>query len=413
MFPKLSGKGLQRIVLPLALWFSILFAAQADDWPNWSGAHHDGISRETGFADTWPKEGLPIEWTCEIGTGFSSVSVAGERLFAMGHKDGAEMVWCLNCQSGEVIWIHEYPGELIPNLHEGGPCSTPTIDGDRVYTVGKEGQLFCLNVADGKVLWEKLLQQELDVKLPEWGFSSSPRILGNQLILEAGRVVSFDKSNGDKLWQTEIHEAGYGSAAVFQHGGNTLIATLDCDGLRIVDSANGQQIAFTEWKSPYRTNASTPIVVGDQIFVSTGYKIGCGLFQLQGDSLDLVYKNTDMRNHFNNSILLDGWLYGFDGDSHLGRVVTLNCVDFATGELAWKQRGLGCGSLLITDGKLLVLTEDGALVLAKASADAYKELARSEFLEGRCWTVPVLSNGRVYGRNADGKLACVTLPRKE
>ena len=120
-----------------------------------------------------------------------------------------------------------------------------------------------------------------------------------------------------------------------------------------------------------------------------------------------------MRNHFNNSILLDGWLYGFDGDSHLGRVVTLNCVDFATGELAWKQRGLGCGSLLITDGKLLVLTEDGALVLAKASADAYKELARSEFLEGRCWTVPVLSNGRVYGRNADGKLACVTLPRKE
>ena len=253
-----------------------------------------------------------------------------------------------------------------------------------------------------------MLQQELDVKLPEWGFSSSPRILGNQLILEAGRVVSFDKSNGDKLWQTEIHEAGYGSAAVFQHGGNTLIATLDCDGLRIVDSANGQQIAFTEWKSPYRTNASTPIVVGDQIFVSTGYKIGCGLFQLQGDSLDLVYKNTDMRNHFNNSILLDGWLYGFDGDSHLGRVVTLNCVDFATGELAWKQRGLGCGSLLITDGKLLVLTEDGALVLAKASADAYKELARSEFLEGRCWTVPVLSNGRVYGRNADGKLACVT-----
>ena len=86
MFPKLSGKGLQRIALPLALWFSCLFTIQADDWPNWSGAYHDGISRETDFSDTWPKEGLPIEWTREIGTGFSSVSVAGQRLFAMGHS---------------------------------------------------------------------------------------------------------------------------------------------------------------------------------------------------------------------------------------------------------------------------------------------------------------------------------------
>jgi len=411
MIPMSGSKGLHRILLAVLLWMSLSSAVQADDWPNWNGSNHDGISRETGFADAWPQDGLPIEWTREIGTGFSSISVAGERLFAMGHKDGVETVWCLNCRSGKVLWTHEYPGELIPNLHEGGPCSTPTVDGDRVYTVGKEGQLYCLDMADGKVLWEKMLQQELDVKLPEWGFSGSPRILGKQLILEAGRVVSFDKSNGDRLWQTEIHEAGYGSAAVFQHEEKTLIATLDCDGVRIVDSADGTQIAFTAWKSPYRTNATTPIVMGDQIFVSTGYKIGCGLFRLQGESLELVYKNTEMRNHFNNSVLLDGHLYGFDGDAHLGRLVTLTCIDFTTGNLAWRQRGLGCGSLLIADDKLLVLTEDGTLVLAKASPDAYVELARSAFLEGRCWTVPVLSDGRVYGRNAGGKLVCVTLPK--
>ncbi len=406
-----GSKVVHRIPLAVLLWTSLPFGAPADDWPNWSGPQHDGISRETGFADVWPTDGLPIEWTREIGTGFSSMSVAGDRLFAMGHTDGAEIVWCLNCRNGEVFWRHEYPAALIPNLHEGGPCSTPTVDGNRVYTVGKEGHLFCLNIADGKVLWEKTLQPELEVQLPEWGFSSSPRILGKQLILEAGRVVSFDKLNGDKLWQTEIHEAGYGSAAVFEHGGKTLIATLDCDGLRIVNSTDGTQVAFTEWKSPYRTNATTPIVVGDQIFVSTGYKIGCGLFRLEGESLDLVYKNTEMRNHFNNSILLNGHLYGFDGDAHLGRLVTLTCIDFTTGELAWRQRGLGCGSVLIADGKLLVLTEDGTLVLAQASPDAYVELARSTFLEGRCWTVPVLSDGRVYGRNAGGKLVCVSLPK--
>jgi outer membrane protein assembly factor BamB len=399
------------ILLAMIMSVSTPHGVRADDWPNWSGVNHDGMSRETGFADAWPDGGVPIDWSRDIGIGFSSMSVVGHRLFAMGHESGVESVWCLDSRSGEVIWKHQYPGELLPNLHEGGPSSTPTVVAEYVYTLGKEGQLFCLNIADGKVVWEKKLQQELGVKTPEWGFSSSPRIVGNQLILEAGRVVSFDRQNGEKLWQTEPHDAGYGSAAVFQQSGKTLIATLDCDGLRIVDAANGTQVAFTEWKSPYKTNASTPIVAGDEIFISTGYKVGCGLFRLQNESLEPVYKNTDMRNHFNNSILLDGSLYGFDGDSHIGRLVTLNCIDFRTGKPAWKQRGLGCGSLLIADGKLLILAEDGTLVLAKASPAAYTELARSPFLEGRCWTVPVLADGRVYGRNAAGKLVCVTLPK--
>ena len=424
MIPRLHSKVAQQTLLSMSFWMFILPTVQADDWPNWNGAHHDGISRETGFSDAWSKDGLPVKWTREIGAGFSSMSVVSERLLTMGHHseteigdskigDGIETVWCLNPQTGDVLWKHEYPGKLLPNLHEGGPCSTPTVDGDYVYTVGKEGQLFCLNLADGKVVWGKMLQTELGVKLPEWGFSSSARILGNQLVLEAGRVVSFDKRTGDKLWQTEIHEAGYGSAAVFEHDGKTLIATLDCDGLRVVDSTDGRQIAFTEWKSPYQTNATTPIIVGDQIFVSTGYKVGCGLFRLKGNSLELVYKNKDMRNHFNNSILHNGHLYGFDGDAHLGRLVTLNCIDFATGKLAWQQRGLGCGSLLIVDDKLLVLTEGGELVLAKASAESFVELARSPFLDGRCWTVQVLVNGSVYGRNAAGKLVCVKLPVKQ
>ena len=424
MIPKLRSKVAQQTLLSISLSMFILVTGEAHDWPNWNGGHHDGISRETGFADAWPKTGLPVKWTREIGAGFSSMSVVGERMFTMGHRsdtetgdtktgDGIETVWCLNPQTGDVLWKHEYPGKLLPNLHEGGPCSTPTVDGDYVYTLGKEGQLFCLSLADGNVVWEKMLQTELGVKLPEWGFSSSARILGNQLILEAGRVVSFDKRTGDKLWQTDIHEAGYGSAAVFEHDGKTLIATLDCDGLRVVDSTDGRQIAYTEWKSPYQTNATTPIIVGDQIFVSTGYKVGCGLFRLQGDSLELVYKNKDMRNHFNNSILYNEHLYGFDGDAHLGRLVTLNCIDFATGKLTWQQRGLGCGSLLIADNKLLVLTESGELVLAKATSESFVELARSPFLEGRCWTVPVLVNGLVYGRNAAGKLVCVKLPEEQ
>ncbi len=397
----------------LSVVLSVLISGNGfpEDWPNWNGPTHDGHSSETGFANAWPKQGLPIEWTCEIGTGFSSMAVVGDRLLAMGHQKDHETVWCLNSQTSEVIWSHSYPGELLPNLHEGGPAATPTVDGDRVYTVGKEGQLFCLNLAYGSVLWEKKLQEDLGVKTPEWGFSSSPRILDDQLLLEAGRVVSYNKLTGEKQWQTDLHDAGYGSVAPFSQGDKTLLATLDCDGLRIVDSANGDQIAFSEWKSPYRTNSTTPIVVNDQIFISTGYKVGCALFRLQGVDLKLIYKNTEMRNHFNNSVLHNGWLYGLDGDSHNGRNVTLNCINIETGKLAWKQRGLGCGSLLVVDDKLLVLAETGDLVLAEASSKSWKELARTRFLKGRCWTAPLLANGRVYGRNADGTLVCVSLPK--
>ena len=384
-----------------------------DDWPNWSGPAFNGISQETGFAATWPKDGLTPEWTREIGTGFSSMSVVGDRLLAMGHAEETETVWCLNPATGEVLWKHTYPGQLLPNLHEGGPGATPTIDESRVYTVGKEGQLFCLNLEDGSVIWQSMLQQELGVKLPEWGFSSSPRVLGNQLILEAGRVVSFDKFTGKKIWQTELHEAGYGSATVFEQGGQTLIATLDCDGLRVLKAEDGSEIAFAEWKSPYKTNATTPIVVGDTIYISTGYKVGCALFRLTEGKLERIYANTNMRNHFNNSLLIDGFLYGFDGDSHNGRNVTLNCVNYETGELKWKQRGLGCGSLIAADGKLIILAETGDLVLAEAASDSFKELARTKFLTGRCWTSPILANGRVFGRNSDGTLVCVTLPREE
>ncbi len=379
-------------------------------WPNWMGPNHDGISHEKGWSSDWPEKGLPVDWTREIGIGFSSISIDSEHLFTMGHVEGKEFVYCLNPETGEEIWSYSYPCELVDNLHEGGPGSTPTIDGKYVYTVGREGQVFCFQKNDGKIIWERDLQKDLKMRLPEWGFTSSPYILNNQLILNPGAIVSYDKSTGDINWKTKHHNAGYGSVISFPHDNKTLLASLDCDGLRVVQSSDGTEIDFYECKSPFRTNSTTPIIKGDKIYISNGYQVGCSLLQLEGNELKLIYKNRKMRNHFNNSILWDGHLYGFDGNSNLGRVVQLKCMNFETGKVVWRKRGLGCGSLMIADGKLLLLTEDGKLVLAKATSDGFEELAESDFLEGRCWTVPVLFNGHVYGRNATGKLVSVKLP---
>ncbi len=385
--------------------------SDAANWPNWLGPRHDGIATVETLATAWPAEGLPLVWSREIGIGFSSLSIVDGRAYTMGHVDGMECVYCLNADSGEIYWKHESPAKLLPNLHEGGPAATPTVDGERVYTLGKEGQLFCFTADAGEIKWQKNLLADLDVRLPEWGFSSSPYVLDDQLILQGGRVVSYDKHTGDKNWQTEKHRAGYGSAAVFERAGVTLLATLDCDGLRVLWADNGAEVSFAEWDSPFRTNSTTPIVDDGKIYISTGYNVGCGLFAFDGDSeLELVYANREMRNHFNNSILFNGFLYGFDGNSNLGRVVQLTCQDIQTGEVMWQERGFGCGSLMIVNGQLLILSEDGTLVLAAASTDAYEELARSPLLTGRCWTIPVVYRNRVYARNAAGRLVCAQLP---
>ena len=414
---KVAKFAFNAVALNLILFASTCDAQQSHAWTNWMGGNIDGVSLEAGWSTDWPDEGLPHAWEAEIGIGFSSMAIANGRLFTMGYKgdqrDGTETVYCLNSETGEELWTHSYPSQLVDNLYEGGPGSTPTIDGDHVYTLGKEGQLFCFRVHDGQIVWQRKLQQDLDVSLPEWGFNSSPRILGDQLILEAGRVASYDKQTGKINWQTSKHIAGYGSAALLEQDGKQFLATLDCEGFKITAAEDGTEVDGYPWPSPFQTNSTTPIVHGNTIFVSTGYQMGCGLFRFSNRRLDLIYDNRDMRNHFNNSILWDGYLYGFDGNSNLGRVVHLVCMNHETGEVAWKHRGLGCGSLMIADGKLVILSDDGRLVIAKANPREFVELASTQILEGRCWTVPVLLNSHVYARNARGNLVCVKLPPSE
>jgi len=376
-------------------------------WPNWRGPNHDGISRETDWTAAWPDAGPKTVWTKQIGIGFSSMAVVNHRVYAMGHTSGQETVWCLNAETGEEIWKHSYKGKLVNNLHEGGPCATPTVDGELVYTVGREGQLFCLKANTGKPVWAKSLPSELGVKLPAWGFSCSPLVLGEKLIVEAGRTVAFNKTTGGILWKTEKYKLGYGSPYAFKLDQQLLLAVLNNDCLMVVRADNGKVLARQRWTTKYATSAATPIVVDGQIFISTGYNQGCALFAFDGEKLKPVYDNRDMRNHFNNCVLWKGNLYGVDGQSNSGRLCKIVCMDFKTGNVKWAERAYGCGSLLIADGKLIILSDKGELVTAEATDAGFKKISSARVLEGKCWTVPVLSNGLIYCRNAAGKLVCV------
>lgn len=377
-------------------------------WPRWSGPNGDMISSETGWNFKWPESGPPLLWKTNVGTGFSSVAVADNRLYTMGNRDGQDIVFCLDAATGNEIWQHSYPCSLVDNMHEGGPGATPTIDGDRVYTLSREGHVFCLGADDGAVQWSTSIEEIVGDRHPEWGFTCSPRVLDGQLILEVGRVLALDKMTGDQKWQSETrYRPGYGSPAFFKQEGKQFIAVLNNDFLLVVGATDGKEIAKFEWETQYAMTSATPIVTGEGIFISSGYNRGCSLLRFAGQRLDAVYENRNMRNHFNNSVLLDGHLYGIDGNSNSSRNCKLVCLNLKSGEAIWSERGMGCGSLMAADGKLIVLSDDGVLSIVEATSNGYQELSKVRVLEGPCWTVPVLAGHRIYARNAPGELVCV------
>lgn len=397
---------LLRSTLAVLLSLTATFLS-AEDWPCWRGPRGDGISRESNWNAKWPESGPKTLWKAEVGTGFSSFSVANGRVFTMGWKDGEDSVYCFNAETGEKLWTHTYKCLLVDNLHEGGPACTPTVDGDRVYTISKEGHFFCLSADKGAVIWKEELQPLLDVSMPEWGFSCSPLVVGDLLIVEAGRTVAFDKLTGKIIWQTEKYYPGYGSPALWEVGGKRLIATLNNECLLVIDLKTGDVLDKAPWTTDYKTSSITPIVSGESIFISTGYKRGCAKWTLKDGKLENDYENKSMANHMANCVLWKGHLFGIDGNSHAASQCRVTCVDYATGKAVWKERGLGCGSLLMAGEKLILLSDAGELVVAEPSFEEFKPLARAQVLSGRCWTVPVLANGRIFCRNAAGEVVCV------
>jgi len=376
-------------------------------WPRWRGPRADGISHETGWSTDWPEGGPRQLWTKSVGMGFSCTSVAGGKLYTVGHAGEIDTLYCLNAESGDEIWKVSYSAPIAKDADEGGPASTPTVDGDRVYVLSKKGRFACLDAASGKEIWKVELEELLEMPMSGWGYSCSPLVVGEQIIVEAGCTAALDKHTGKLVWKTEKYRHGYGSPMTFQHNGEPRIAVLNNDFLLVLRARDGQEIDKYRWETPSSTAATTPIVHGNTIFISTGYKRGCALFELKDDKLEQRYENKNMSNHINSCVLWKEHLYGFDGNTHVRRLVKLTCIEQATSKVKWRQGDLGVGSLIVADGKLIVLSEEGELIVAEASPEAFKVLARAKVLDGTCWTLPVLANGRIYCRNSAGKLVAL------
>lgn len=375
-------------------------AGRADDWPQWRGPDRNGISRETGWTANWPKGGPKVLWRAEVGAGYSSFAVADGRVYTMGHAGGSDTVYCFGAETGKVIWKRSYACSTVKGY--GGPRASPTVDGKRVYTLSRDGHLNCFEADSGKVVWTR----KVPAKPPTWGFASSPLVSGKLVVVNTGSAgMAFSKTTGRPAWSNGKGKAGYASPVELKRGSKTELLIFTSNALVGVNATSGRRSWSLPWDTKHDVNAADPVVEGDRVFISSGYNVGCALLSVARGRIRPVWRNTNMRNHFNSTVLWKDALYGFDES-------VLRCLDFKTGEVKWSQRGLGKASLMISDGKLIILSERGELVVAEASTFAFRPLGRAQVLRGHCWTVPVLANGRIYCRTDAGSVVCVDVTGK-
>ena len=396
-----------------AIGFCVLQLEARADWLHYRGPTMNGISPEKGWNSQFPSGGPKVLWRENLGIGTSSVTVAGDRGYSMGNLNGKDIVYCFDAKTGRVAWRHEYPLALDPNMFEGGPRSTPTLDGGRVYSVSHQGDLWCLDAATGKKVWYKHYQKDFGGRRPEWGYAGSPTVEGKMLLLDAGgkgsSTVALDKTNGNVIWKAGDDEAGYGSPVAATIGGKRTVVIFKASHLVGLDAATGREFWRTEWKTSYDVNAVTPVIVSDRILISSGYNHGAALYAVNGGKLSQVWTNKKLRSHFNSPVVLQGAIYGIDGDAGGGNLV---CLDLETGEQKWIEKSAKGGSLISADGKLIVLTEKGELVIADASPSGFRAVSRASVLSKRCWVQPTLVNGRLFVRNNAGDLHCLDLGAK-
>lgn len=380
------------------------FVAVAADWPQWRGPERDGISQESGLLQKWPEGGPPLAWKATgLGEGFASVAVAEGRVITQGQAGGGQAVIAFDEATGQQLWKTPN-GDAYLDRRGGGPRGTPTIDGDIAYILGSNGSLIALEAATGKKAWASNVLSRFNAGNINWGLSESPLIDGRQLIVNAGgggaSVVAIDKNNGNIIWKSLDDEAGYSSAMLTEAGGVRQYVLLTGEAAIGVRADNGKELWRYSRVSNSTANVATPVVRGDQVFVSSDYGTGGGLLKLaangDGVNADEVYFNRDMRNHYNTPVLIGDHMYGYSS-----RILT--CMNFATGEVAWQDRSVGKGQVIAAGGLLYLLSEDGVVGLAEVTPEGYRERSRFSIPSGEypTWTLPVVANGRLYLREQD------------
>jgi outer membrane protein assembly factor BamB len=399
---------------------ALTLCAQAEDWPQWRGPNRTGRSKETGLLKEWPAGGPKLLWKEKgIGEGYSTPAIVGDRIYLMANTKGEEYVLACDVKDGSKVWS-THVGKVGPNKgpQYPGARSTPTVEGERIYALGSDGDLACLEKSTGKVIWTKNLRKEYDGVMGIWAYSESPLIDGDVLVCTPGgktaTLVALKKKDGATLWKSAVPEgdaAGYASAIAVEVGGVRQYVQFLGKGVVGVDAKTGKFLWRYDETKDQAANIPTPVFHDDCVFTSTSRK-GTGLNRIKVNKDEVtseqVYFNTTMLNSIGGVVRVGEHVYG---TTARGELV---CMEFKTGKEKWKNKSVGmASSLCYADGMLYVRGQGGSgfgaettpkVALVEASPDGYKEKGRfnqPDHGKRPAWPHPVVANGRLYLRDGD------------
>ena len=434
-----------RLPMRTGIFAVLLFTTTlaAADWPQFRGPERNGISKETGLLKTWPKEGPPLLWSYKnAGLGFAGPAIVGDRLYTMGAFKDQESVICLSVkENGRMLWATPLGPSFTfeGNLWGDGPRSTPTVDGDFVYALGAQGELACLSKNDGKIVWRKNMIKDFGGAMMEegdsnWGYSESPLIDGDLLICtpgseKNGTVIALDKKTGAVKWQCgELkHRAPYTSVVVADIGGvrqyiQTSYVQEPPGGFISGIEAKTGKLLWTEsiFKRSSYAIASTPIIKGNSVYVTSGYGGGCHRFEISKDGAKFKAEEKfskknqkSMKNTHGGVVLIGDHIYGHS------EVLGWVCQDFKTGDITWNDANqLECnsGAICAANGQLYLFSDEGEVALLDPDTQGWTEKgrfklpeasanrgarARPSFRSAQVWVHPVIADGKLYLRDQE------------
>ena len=405
---------MRLLLKPVMLALVLGAQATAADWPQVLGPGRNGVYSGPRLNETWGASGPRVVWRRAIGQGLSGPVVVQNRLILFHRDKDREIVEAIDTAGGKTLWQYAYPTSYRDDFgFDEGPRAVPVVASGVVYTFGAEGQLHAVDLASGKKIWSVDTQRQFKVPKGFFGAAGSPLVEDGRVIANIGGtkagIVAFEAKTGTVLWTATDDAASYSSGIGATIGGRRYAVFLTRNGLVGLDPADGQVRFQRPWRARQAAsvNAATPVISGDSIFLSAEYGPGAGVLRVNGSTLTDVWASNDvLSNHYATSVYAGGILYGFHGRQEQGQ--SFRAVDFQTGKVRWSQDRFGAGSVTLAGDRLLIVRENGELVLAAASPDGFTPVARAQILPATVRAYPAVADGLVYVRN-DNTLVCLDL----